>query len=99
VLLACFTNTDAVVITGGGPCPHRIRSDTTSVDSTTTAPPRTAELPKIGGGSLIAMNEVIKVELVDLAAVELREAVTYPLKECAKLGAVIRPNQLTRGTP
>ena len=42
------------------------------------------------------MNEVIKVKLVDLAAVELREAVTYPLKECAKLLAVIRPNQLTR---
>ena len=45
------------------------------------------------------MNEVIKVKLVDLAAVELREAVTYPLKECAKLLAVIRPNQLTRGAP
>jgi hypothetical protein len=45
------------------------------------------------------MNEVIKVELVDLAAVELREAVPYTLKECAKLLAVIRPNQLTRGAP
>ena len=41
------------------------------------------------------MNEVIKVKLVDLAAVELREAVTYALEECAKLLAVIRPNQLT----
>ena len=45
------------------------------------------------------MNEVIKVKLVDLAAVELREAVTYPTKECAKLLAVICPNQLTGGAP
>ena len=37
------------------------------------------------------MNEVIKVKLVDLAAAELREAVAYPPKECAKLLAVIRP--------
>lgn len=45
------------------------------------------------------MNEVIKVKFVDLAAVELREAVTYPLKECAKLLAVVCPNQLTRSAP
>ena len=44
------------------------------------------------------MNEVIKVKLVDLAAVELREAVTYPFEQCAKLFAVIRRNQLTRRT-
>jgi hypothetical protein len=29
------------------------------------------------------MDEVIKVKLVDLAAVELRETLTYPLKQCA----------------
>jgi hypothetical protein len=44
------------------------------------------------------MNEVIKVKLVDLAAVELAEAVTYPVKQCAKLFLVIRRNQLTRRT-
>ena len=44
------------------------------------------------------MNEVIKVKLVDRATVELREAVTYPLEQCAKLLAVIRRNQLTHRT-
>ena len=44
------------------------------------------------------MNEVIKVKLVDLAAVELGEAVTYPVKQCAKLLLVICRNQLTRRT-
>jgi hypothetical protein len=61
-------------------------------------PGRPAELPEIGGGSFVAMNEVIKVKLVDLAAVELAEAVTYPVKQCAKLFLVIRRNQLTRRT-
>jgi hypothetical protein len=44
------------------------------------------------------MNEVIKFKLVDLAAVELREAVTYAVKQCAKLLLVIRRHQLTRRT-
>ena len=44
------------------------------------------------------MNQVIKVKLVDLAAVELRETVTYPVKQCAKLLLVIRRDQLTRRT-
>ena len=44
------------------------------------------------------MNEVVKVKHVDFAAVELGEAVTYPVKQCAKLLPVIRGNQLTRST-
>jgi len=44
------------------------------------------------------MDEVIKVKLVDLAAVELHEAVTYPVEQCAQLLLVIRRNQFTRGT-
>jgi hypothetical protein len=45
------------------------------------------------------MNDVIKVKLVDLAAIELREAVTYPLKQCSQLLLVIGRNLLTRRAP
>jgi hypothetical protein len=35
------------------------------------------------------MNQIVKLELVDLAAVELREAVTHPAQQCAQLFPVI----------
>jgi hypothetical protein len=62
------------------------------------SPGRTAELPEIGGCSFVAMNEVIKVKLVDLAAVELREALTYTVEQRAKLFLMIGRHQLPRCT-
>ncbi len=35
------------------------------------------------------MDEVVKVELVDFARVELREAVTHALEQCSQLFLVI----------
>ena len=55
------------------------------------SPARTAELPQIGSGSLIAINEVIPAKLVDLAADELREAVRPRSSRAPKLLLVIHP--------
>jgi hypothetical protein len=59
---------------------------------------RAAELPQLGGGPLLVMNQVVEVELVDLVSVELREAGAHALKQRSQLRLVIGGDQLTRRT-
>ena len=44
------------------------------------------------------MNQVIQVELVDLAGVELGEAGAYVLEQCSQLRLLIGGDELPRGT-
>ena len=44
------------------------------------------------------MNQVVHVELVDLAGVELGEPGAHVLEQCSQLGLVIGGDQLSRGT-
>src|SRR5205814_1596886 len=57
-----------------------------------------AELPQFGGRSLIAVDQVVELELVDLASIELGESVPDVFEERAELGLVVGGDQFSRGT-
>jgi hypothetical protein len=59
---------------------------------------RPAELPKFGGGPLVVVNQVVHVELIDLAGVELGEPGAHVFEKGSQLALVIGGDQLPRGT-
>jgi hypothetical protein len=59
---------------------------------------RPAELPKLGGGPLVVMNQIVHVELIDLTGVELSEPGAHVFEKSSQLALVIVGGQLPRGT-
>jgi hypothetical protein len=56
-----------------------------------------AELPQVGGvGALVAMNQVVEVELVDLTGIQLREAVAHVLQQRPELFLVVGAYEFPR---
>jgi hypothetical protein len=59
---------------------------------------RPAELPEFAGGPLVVMNQVVQVELVDLAGLELGEPGSHVFEQGSQLALVVCGDQLPRGT-
>jgi hypothetical protein len=55
-----------------------------------------AEAPKFAGSTLIAVDDVIEVELVDLTGIELSEAVADVLEQNSELLLVVGANGRSR---
>lgn len=62
-------------------------------------PARTAEAPQPLGRALVAVDQVVEVERVDLAGVELDESLTHVILKLSKLDLVVLADQLPRGPP
>lgn len=60
---------------------------------------RSAEAPELTRGPLVAVDEVIEFDLIDLAGVELGEAVADVLKECSELLLVVGIENRARLAP
>lgn len=58
---------------------------------------RPTELPRLGGGTLVPVDEIVELELVDVACVEFGEAVAYSLKQRSEPLLVVGGDELTGG--
>src|SRR5262249_13744264 len=58
-----------------------------------------AELPELARGALVAVDQVIELEGVDLPCVQPREAIAHPLEQRKQLLPVVRADRLSRLPP